>query len=555
MFSLAQNAARSCTHAKPKQVKLLGIGLNGAGKSTIFAALAKEPLEAVSETIGFESKEFKLCGISIVGYDLGGGERIRDIWSQYYAEVHAVMFVVDSADASRYREARTAIWDAVQHQYITGKPVLVVANKSDLCTNSKANAISTSLSLPQLAGMKNKSVLHVAECCATGQRSGHKPSKELFTAIRWLLQEISANWLELSLRQQRDTAEHEAAEAEARAAKRERVRKIREEREMQEALAEAKSEDAASAAPDGSLDRADVREFDVNEVEEQGSLLPGQASTAPAVADTHIDEAMDGRDMPSLIQDENDASLHQEGEAPAPRLQPLPMPNLAPINSKPPPNVVGQARLSDVKTQSKLPLPTSQPRDHDSVQLSSATGNSVFHSVPDDLGAHLIECMQKLDILADSVSTTVHQQWACAASELWSLLCRQAKGGKRFSMDRLANAAKLGWDKQVVAAWDEQLYGQHLSQDRNSRGFWTRQSFASERAYNEYTKRCSIATNEFQGLSNTSKEPFRVAAEAALAVFLDQHPRCQSIRIKHRNADIHSRLHQAGLLQVSSSSS
>lgn len=43
-------------------------------------------------------------GFDIVVYDLGGGERIRDIWENYYAEVHGVIFVVDTDDVQRRTE-------------------------------------------------------------------------------------------------------------------------------------------------------------------------------------------------------------------------------------------------------------------------------------------------------------------------------------------------------------------------------------------------------------------------------------------------------------------
>ena len=45
------------------------------------------------------SDSFDICV-----YDLGGGERIRDIWDNYYAEVHGVIFVVDTDDTQRKAE-------------------------------------------------------------------------------------------------------------------------------------------------------------------------------------------------------------------------------------------------------------------------------------------------------------------------------------------------------------------------------------------------------------------------------------------------------------------
>ena len=39
-------------------------------------------------------------------YDLGGNAGIRAIWPEYYAEVHAFVFVLDLADRPRFAEAK-----------------------------------------------------------------------------------------------------------------------------------------------------------------------------------------------------------------------------------------------------------------------------------------------------------------------------------------------------------------------------------------------------------------------------------------------------------------
>lgn len=63
------------------------LGLDSAGKTTIVKALQGEGTEAVHQTMGFSRGEFTLNKCRIVAYDLGGAERIRDIWKNYYSEV------------------------------------------------------------------------------------------------------------------------------------------------------------------------------------------------------------------------------------------------------------------------------------------------------------------------------------------------------------------------------------------------------------------------------------------------------------------------------------
>lgn len=44
-------------------------------------------MDDVSPTNGFVLKQFKFGKAEIIAYDLGGGERIRSIWKNYYPEV------------------------------------------------------------------------------------------------------------------------------------------------------------------------------------------------------------------------------------------------------------------------------------------------------------------------------------------------------------------------------------------------------------------------------------------------------------------------------------
>ncbi len=68
-----------------------------------------------------------LAGRRLVFYDLGGGSRIRGVWPQYYADVHALIYVVDAADASaaRLEESARELHEAVLHPMVVGKPLLV----------------------------------------------------------------------------------------------------------------------------------------------------------------------------------------------------------------------------------------------------------------------------------------------------------------------------------------------------------------------------------------------------------------------------------------------
>jgi ADP-ribosylation factor related protein 1 len=76
---------------------------------------------------------------SIINFwDLGGQKALRSIWSKYYDDAHAVVFVVDSTDKERIEECREAlgfkfliIEEMVKNDTINSIPVLMLANKQD----------------------------------------------------------------------------------------------------------------------------------------------------------------------------------------------------------------------------------------------------------------------------------------------------------------------------------------------------------------------------------------------------------------------------------------
>lgn len=57
--------------------------------------------------------------------DLGGGERIRDIWKNYLAEAFGVVFLVDSSDTSRLDETKKVLDSLLNSKNVKGKPILM----------------------------------------------------------------------------------------------------------------------------------------------------------------------------------------------------------------------------------------------------------------------------------------------------------------------------------------------------------------------------------------------------------------------------------------------
>lgn len=121
-----------CRRRKQRRhIVIILIGLDNAGKTKTVNNLAGEKDDKVLPTVGFKAVNLVHKDTPVTIYDLGGGPHFRQIWPQYYSEVHGVIFVIDSSDFSRLDECRAVLEEVLSHDKISGKPVLVLANKQD----------------------------------------------------------------------------------------------------------------------------------------------------------------------------------------------------------------------------------------------------------------------------------------------------------------------------------------------------------------------------------------------------------------------------------------
>lgn len=103
-----------------RRIVLILIGLDNAGKTKTVNNLAGEKDDTVLPTVGFKAVNLVHKDTPVTIYDLGGGPHFRQIWSQYYSEVHGVIFVIDSSDFSRLDECRSVLEEVLSHDKISG---------------------------------------------------------------------------------------------------------------------------------------------------------------------------------------------------------------------------------------------------------------------------------------------------------------------------------------------------------------------------------------------------------------------------------------------------
>ena len=87
-----------------KQVRLLMLGLDAAGKTTILYKMKLNEVVNTIPTIGFNVETFQYKQIEFNCWDIGGQFKLRSLWSHYFDNVDALVYVVDSADVDRINE-------------------------------------------------------------------------------------------------------------------------------------------------------------------------------------------------------------------------------------------------------------------------------------------------------------------------------------------------------------------------------------------------------------------------------------------------------------------
>ncbi|XP_069725267.1 ADP-ribosylation factor-like protein 13B isoform X3 [Phaenicophaeus curvirostris] len=247
MFSLMANC---CSWLKRwqepiRKVTLIMVGLDNAGKTATVRGIQGESPEDVAPTVGFSKIDLKQGRFEVTIFDLGGGKRIRNIWRNYYAESYGVIFVVDSSDVARMEETKQAMIEVLNSPKISGKPVLVLANKQDREGALSEADVIESLSLEKLVN-EHKCLCQIEPCSAI-MGCGKKIDKSIKKGLYWLLHIIAKDFDALNERIQRDTTEQKAYEEQKKLERAERVRKIREEREREEGRNVPDEEDAEPA--------------------------------------------------------------------------------------------------------------------------------------------------------------------------------------------------------------------------------------------------------------------------------------------------------------------
>ena len=122
-------------YPEKKKKKVIFVGLDAAGKTTILYILSEEfglfGPETVP-TIGFNVETLENNDLTFTSWDIGGEDRIRPLWKYYLQDADYVIFVIDSNDHERLEYAQEELFRLINEPSLQGIPILFFANKQDL---------------------------------------------------------------------------------------------------------------------------------------------------------------------------------------------------------------------------------------------------------------------------------------------------------------------------------------------------------------------------------------------------------------------------------------
>lgn len=175
-----------------EEYNVLILGLDNAGKSTYLEQSKTKfnskyqgmNLSKITATVGLNIGKIDIGRVRLNFWDLGGQEELQSLWDKYYAESHAVIYIIDSSDTDRIDESKDAFDKMIVNDMLKGVPLLILANKQDLEGCMRASEVKKVFnSSAQLIGDRECKFLGTSALKGDGVHEG----------IEWIKEGIKRN--------------------------------------------------------------------------------------------------------------------------------------------------------------------------------------------------------------------------------------------------------------------------------------------------------------------------------------------------------------------------
>ncbi|XP_057701227.1 uncharacterized protein LOC130921405 [Corythoichthys intestinalis] len=131
--------------------RILMVGLDAAGKTTLLYRMKLAEVVTTIPTVGFNVETVEYKNISFTVWDVGGQTIIRPLWRHYYQNTNGIIFVVDSNDPHRLKEASEELHLILEEDELRNTALLVLANKQDLPRAMTVSEVTEGLRLSGVA--------------------------------------------------------------------------------------------------------------------------------------------------------------------------------------------------------------------------------------------------------------------------------------------------------------------------------------------------------------------------------------------------------------------
>uniref|UniRef100_A0A8C7FRI5 RING-type E3 ubiquitin transferase n=1 Tax=Oncorhynchus kisutch TaxID=8019 RepID=A0A8C7FRI5_ONCKI len=170
-------------HIGPKmEIRVVTLGLDSAGKTTILFKLKQDEFMQPIPTIGFNVETVEYKNLKFTIWDVGGKHKLRPLWKHYYLNTQAVVFVIDSCHRDRLMEAHSELAKLLTEKELRDALLLIFANKQDVPGAESVEEMTELLSLHKLCCGRS---WHIQGCDA---RSG----TGLYEGLDWLSRQLVA---------------------------------------------------------------------------------------------------------------------------------------------------------------------------------------------------------------------------------------------------------------------------------------------------------------------------------------------------------------------------
>mmetsp|Transcript_63195 Transcript_63195/g.73542 ORF Transcript_63195/g.73542 Transcript_63195/m.73542 type:complete len:192 (+) Transcript_63195:125-700(+) len=162
-----------------KEVRVLVLGLDNAGKTSILYRLQLGNVVSTVPTVGFNLETLQYKNLTFQVWDLGGQTGIRPYWRCYFSQTDAIIYVVDATDRDRMGVAKHELFSLLDEDELRRSLLLIYANKQDMPNAANEVEIANALG-----------VNAISQRTWTILRSSAKTGEGLVEGMDWLCEKL-----------------------------------------------------------------------------------------------------------------------------------------------------------------------------------------------------------------------------------------------------------------------------------------------------------------------------------------------------------------------------